>query len=210
MATPLTFGNPLKFGPGSCHNDKGRPTFLHREREHSKPRANHATHYTLHTRTSRITPRETGLPMGPPTRAEASPLQVVEWRPMMAVFSLWSRLGMTITTNPPSCIVLIATTAAHVELKPQIIHLLPSFHELDKEDPYMHRIFLRFMLLVSSRISLMTLFTCIYSLFPWRIRQKHGLILCHLDQSLHGNYWSQNSSLNFSQWPRPMLWGEKL
>ena len=73
---------------------------------------------------------------------------------------------MTITTNPPSCIVLIATTAAHVELKPQIIHLLPSFHELDKEDPYMHRIFLRFMLLVSSRISLMTLFTCIYSLFP--------------------------------------------
>ena len=32
MATPLTFGNPLKFGPNSCHNAKGRPTFLHRER----------------------------------------------------------------------------------------------------------------------------------------------------------------------------------
>ena len=43
-----------------------------------------------------------------------------------------------ITTNPPSCIVLPTTTAAHFELKPQIIHLLPTFYGLDKEDPYMH------------------------------------------------------------------------
>ena len=43
-----------------------------------------------------------------------------------------------ITTNPPSCIVLPATTVAHFELKPQIIHLLPTFHGLDREDPYMH------------------------------------------------------------------------
>ena len=183
------------------------PSSIERERAPKVPRK---PCHTLHTRTSRITPRERGLPMGPLTRSEVLPLQVVEWRPMMVVFSLWSRLGMTITTNPPSCIELTATTAAHVELKPQIIHLLPSFHELDKEDPYMHRIFLRFMLLVCSIISLMTLFTCVYSLFPWRIRQKHDLILCHLDQSLYGNYWSQNSSLNFSQWPRPKLWGEKL
>ena len=41
MATQLTFGNPLKFGPDSCHNAKGRPTFLHREREHPKPRTKH-------------------------------------------------------------------------------------------------------------------------------------------------------------------------
>ena len=32
MATLLTFGNPLKFGRDSCHNARGRPTFLHRER----------------------------------------------------------------------------------------------------------------------------------------------------------------------------------
>ena len=32
-----------------------------------------------------------------------------------------------ITTNPPSCIVFPATTTAHFELKPQIIHLLPTF-----------------------------------------------------------------------------------
>ena len=43
-----------------------------------------------------------------------------------------------ITTNLPSCIVLRTTTAAHFELKPQIIHLLPIFHGLDREDPYMH------------------------------------------------------------------------
>ena len=42
----LTFGNPLKFGLDSCHNGKGRPTFLHQEREHPKSCANHATHYT--------------------------------------------------------------------------------------------------------------------------------------------------------------------
>ena len=36
VVTPLTFGNPLKFGPDSCHKTKGRPTFLHRKREHPK------------------------------------------------------------------------------------------------------------------------------------------------------------------------------
>ena len=43
-----------------------------------------------------------------------------------------------ITTNSPSCIVLPNTTAAHFELKPQILQLLPNFHGLDREDPYMH------------------------------------------------------------------------
>ena len=43
-----------------------------------------------------------------------------------------------IATNPPSCIVLQATIAAHFELKPQIIQLLPTFHGLDREDLYMH------------------------------------------------------------------------
>ena len=43
-----------------------------------------------------------------------------------------------ITTNPPSCIVLPTTTTVHFELKPQIIHLPPTFHGLDREDPYMH------------------------------------------------------------------------
>jgi hypothetical protein len=43
-----------------------------------------------------------------------------------------------ITINPPSCIKLPATTAAHFELKPYIIQLLPSFHGFDHEDPYQH------------------------------------------------------------------------
>ena len=43
-----------------------------------------------------------------------------------------------ITTNPPSCIVLPATTATHFELKPQIIHFLSTFHGLDKDNPYKH------------------------------------------------------------------------
>ena len=38
MATPLTFGNHLKFGPDSYHKTKGRPTFLHREREREHPK----------------------------------------------------------------------------------------------------------------------------------------------------------------------------
>ena len=33
---------------------------------------------------------------------------------------------------------LPATTIAHFELKPQIIHLLPTFYGLDRENPYMH------------------------------------------------------------------------
>ncbi|KAM7484084.1 hypothetical protein LguiA_000093 [Lonicera macranthoides] len=43
-----------------------------------------------------------------------------------------------ITTNPPSCIVLPATTANHFELKPQVMQLLPNFHGIDQEDPYLH------------------------------------------------------------------------
>ena len=38
------------------------------------------------------------------------------------------KLFSPITTNPPSCIVLLATTAAYFELKPQIIHILPTFY----------------------------------------------------------------------------------
>ena len=41
MATSLTFGNHLKFGQDSCHTSKGRPTFLPRETEYPKLRANH-------------------------------------------------------------------------------------------------------------------------------------------------------------------------
>ena len=47
VATPLIFGNHLKFGLDSCHNAKCRPTFLYQEREHLKLRANH-THTTIH------------------------------------------------------------------------------------------------------------------------------------------------------------------
>ncbi|XP_058216628.1 uncharacterized protein LOC131327478 [Rhododendron vialii] len=43
-----------------------------------------------------------------------------------------------VTTNPPSCIVLPTTNATHFELKPHIIQLLPQFHGIEREDPYMH------------------------------------------------------------------------
>ena len=40
VATPLTFGNLVKFSLDSYHKTKGRPTFLHREREHPKLHVN--------------------------------------------------------------------------------------------------------------------------------------------------------------------------
>ncbi|XP_058216596.1 uncharacterized protein LOC131327445 [Rhododendron vialii] len=43
-----------------------------------------------------------------------------------------------VTTNPPSCIVLPTTNATHFELKHHIIQLLPQFHGIEREDPYMH------------------------------------------------------------------------
>ena len=47
MATLLIFGNPLKFGSDSYRNAKGRPTFLHREKERAPeaPREAHHHHY---------------------------------------------------------------------------------------------------------------------------------------------------------------------
>ena len=51
MVTPLTFGNPLKFGSDSCHNTKGRLTFLHWERESTQSPAWTTLHTPLHTRT---------------------------------------------------------------------------------------------------------------------------------------------------------------
>ena len=57
VATPLTFGNHLKFGPGSYHNAKGRPTFLHthththtereRERASEAPRKQYMHHISF-------------------------------------------------------------------------------------------------------------------------------------------------------------------
>ncbi|KAH9750378.1 hypothetical protein KPL71_013853 [Citrus sinensis] len=43
-----------------------------------------------------------------------------------------------LAANQPSCIVLLQTTATHFELKPSVIQLLPSFHGLEREDPYLH------------------------------------------------------------------------
>ena len=57
MATPLIFSNPLKFGPDSYHNAKGRPTVLHREREHPKPHVNN-TH--IHQEGPSMGPAHTG------------------------------------------------------------------------------------------------------------------------------------------------------
>ena len=61
-----------------------------------------------------------------------------QWEKQEMIQKLLAKLFSPITTNPPSCIVLPTTIAAHFELKPQIIHLLPTFHGLDREDPYMH------------------------------------------------------------------------
>ena len=91
--TSLTFGNHLKFGQDSCHTSKDKPTFLHREREHSKLRVN-CTHYMRN--------HWEGPPTGP-TRAGASPRRVVEWRPNDDDFPLRSRPGVD---NGFSCIFL--------------------------------------------------------------------------------------------------------
>ena len=43
----------------------------------------------------------------------------------------------TIRTSAPSCIVF-PPNASHFNFKPDIIQLLPSFHGLDLENPYLH------------------------------------------------------------------------
>jgi hypothetical protein len=43
-----------------------------------------------------------------------------------------------IATNSHSCIVLPLTNATHFDLKPYVIQVLPSFHDLDLENPYSH------------------------------------------------------------------------
>ena len=43
-----------------------------------------------------------------------------------------------LAVNQPSCIVLPQTTVIHLELKPFVIQLLPFFHGLEREAPYLH------------------------------------------------------------------------
>jgi hypothetical protein len=43
-----------------------------------------------------------------------------------------------IATSSHSCIVLLPTNATHYDLKPHVIQLLPSFYNLDRENPYAH------------------------------------------------------------------------
>jgi len=70
VAIPHTFGNHLKFGLDSRHDTKGRPTFLHWEREHLKLRVNTRT-FTLRG----------ALQRGPAHARELSPRLVVERGP---------------------------------------------------------------------------------------------------------------------------------
>ena len=88
--TPLTFDNHLKFGIDSCHNAEGRPTFLHREREHLKLCAN--THHHIY--------RE-GPSNGAPHAQELSPQQVVEQEPTMAaaIFPLPPRSRLSVDNS---------------------------------------------------------------------------------------------------------------
>ena len=53
VVTSLTFGNPLKSSLDSCHNAKGRPTFLHREREREREREHPKLHTNTHNQVSR-------------------------------------------------------------------------------------------------------------------------------------------------------------
>jgi len=41
-------------------------------------------------------------------------------------------------TSVPSCIVFSPPDASHFNFKPDIIQLLPSFHDLDLENSYLH------------------------------------------------------------------------
>jgi hypothetical protein len=43
-----------------------------------------------------------------------------------------------VVTSSHSCIMLPLTNATHLDLKPHVIQLLPSFHGLDHESPYGH------------------------------------------------------------------------
>lgn len=61
-----------------------------------------------------------------------------------------------VTTNRQSCTILALVDAAHFELKSQVIQLLPSIYELDREDLYMYlKDFLRSVPYLSSIIFLM-------------------------------------------------------
>jgi hypothetical protein len=42
------------------------------------------------------------------------------------------------TVSSHSCIVLPPTNATHYDLKPHVIQMLPSFYDLDYENPYSH------------------------------------------------------------------------
>jgi hypothetical protein len=43
-----------------------------------------------------------------------------------------------VATSSHSCIVLSPTNATHYDLKPHLIQMLPSFYDLDHENPYSH------------------------------------------------------------------------
>ena len=60
------------------------------------------------------------------------------WRRLLHPTKTLKDFFSPISANPPSCIVFPATTATHYELKSHVINLLPTFHGLEREHPYMH------------------------------------------------------------------------
>ena len=159
MATPLTFGNLLKFGLDSCHNAKGRhiPSSTEREREHPKLRAKHAVHHHI-------------FGEGPSNRAphaqDLSPRRMVEQRPATTatVFSPHSNRGQASTValvyfkkkviavgsfqmHQINCVPLKYSktnyNAASVDSKPQLISSFKIFITKIQKSPWPHKIYLK-------------------------------------------------------------------
>ena len=126
MATPLTFGNLLKFGPDSCHKAKGRPAFLYREREIKS------------TQSSVWTPITPYIRERPSNRAlharELSPRWVVEWRHGDGSFSLpieagrwqhaWSMCTQTLSMRVHTCVCICMPRVFHDLSFPKIVYLV--------------------------------------------------------------------------------------
>ncbi|KAH9801696.1 hypothetical protein KPL71_001121 [Citrus sinensis] len=90
--------------------------------------------------TNRLVKRESKIDSSPASSLEVMdvPNRLLPVLPPVQAEKTLREYFSPLAANQPSCIVLPQTTATHFELKPSVIQLLPSFHGLEREDPYLH------------------------------------------------------------------------
>ena len=109
-------------------------------------------------------------------------------------------------TATPSCI-MFPPNMQNLDFKPGMVQLLPTFHGLERENPYVHiREFEEVVATFTAKLTLRVPSSWNSFLFLSRIRLKNGCILYDQGRLERGKRWRRNFLRSISHTIKPTVW----